>query len=226
MQAVLAFITGCLAGLVHVWSGPDHLAAVAPLSANGRGRAWAVGVRWGMGHSAGVLLIGVVSLCFRQVLPLNAVSSVAERLVGIMLIGIGIWGIRKAFSQRVHSHPHTHGNDSHEHFHLHDGGTVHRPEETPSHTHTHAAVAIGALHGVAGSSHFIGVLPALAFPTALAAGGYLLGYATGTVFGMAGFSLAIEWMRRWRVLAGTATCNRLMCASSCVAFGIGVYWIF
>src|SRR5687767_14042983 len=151
MQVVLAFITGCLAGLVHVWSGPDHLAAVAPLSVNRRQRAWAVGMRWGMGHSAGVLLIGVVSLCFREVLPLNAVSSVAERLVGVMLIGIGIWGIRKAFWQRVHSHPHTHGSDSHEHFHLHDSGTVHRPEE--KHTHTHAAVAIGALHGVAGSSH-------------------------------------------------------------------------
>jgi ABC-type nickel/cobalt efflux system permease component RcnA len=220
MQAVLAFITGCLAGLVHVWSGPDHLAAVAPLSANRRQRPWAVGVRWGMGHSAGVLLIGVVSLCFREALPLNAVSSVAERLVGIMLIGIGIWGIRKAFSQRVHSHPHTHGSDSHEHFH------VHGPEKAPSHTHTHAAVAIGALHGVGGSSHFIGVLPALAFPSALAAGAYLMGYAAGTVCGMAGFSSAIGWMQRWRALAGTAGCNRVMGASSCVAFAVGVYWIW
>jgi hypothetical protein len=225
MQAVLAFITGCFAGLVHVWSGPDHLAAVAPLSANRTQRPWAVGVRWGMGHSAGVLLIGIVSLCFRQVLPLNAVSSVAERLVGVMLIGIGIWGIRKAFSQRVHSHPHTHGNDRHAHFHLHDAGTGHRAEETRSHSHTHAAVAIGALHGVAGSSHLIGVLPALAFPSTLAAGAYLIGYAAGTVCGMAGFSSAIGWMQRWRALAGTGGCNRLMCASSCIAFAIGVYWI-
>jgi hypothetical protein len=225
MQAVLAFITGCLAGVVHVWSGPDHLAAVAPLSVNRKERPWAAGVRWGMGHSAGVLLIGVASLCFRQVLPLNAVSSFAERLVGIMLIGIGIWGIRRAFSQRVHSHPHTHGNDRHAHFHLHDEGTGHRPEEMPSHAHTHAALAIGALHGVAGSSHFIGVLPALAFPTAVAAGGYLIGYAVGTVFGMAGFSSVIGWVQRRRAPVGATGCNRLMCASSCVAFAIGVYWI-
>jgi hypothetical protein len=225
MQAVLAFITGCFAGLVHVWSGPDHLAAVAPLSMDRTRRAWAVGVRWGAGHSAGVLLIGVLSLCFRQVLPLNAVSSVAERLVGILLIGIGIWGIRKAFSQRVHSHPHTHGSDSHAHFHLHGAATVHRPEEAPPHTHSHAALAIGTLHGAAGSSHFIGVLPALAFPSPLAAGGYLLGYAAGTVFGMAAFSSAIGWVQRWRALGGTAGYSRLMCASSCIAFAIGVYWI-
>jgi ABC-type nickel/cobalt efflux system permease component RcnA len=225
MQAVLAFITGCFAGLVHVWSGPDHLAAVAPLSLNRRRQPWTLGMRWGMGHSAGVLLIGVVSLCFREVLPLNAVSSVAERLVGVMLIGIGIWGIRKAFSQRVHSHPHTHGGDRHAHFHVHGGDTVHRPEENRGHTHSHAALAIGALHGVAGSSHVIGVLPALALPSSLAAGGYLMGYAVGTVFGMAAFSSAMGWMQRWRALSGRAGYSRVMCVSSCVAFAMGVYWI-
>src|SRR5213594_1813767 len=150
MQVAFALVSGLVAGLLHVWSGPDHLAAVAPLSAGQSNRSWIAGVRWGLGHSSGVLLIGLLSLVFRQALPLNSVSSVAERLVGIVLIGIGIWGLRKAFAHRVHAHPHKHAQGSHIHFHLHDSHTAHQLEEVSTHTHTHAAFAIGTLHGVAG----------------------------------------------------------------------------
>jgi hypothetical protein len=216
MQAALAFITGLFAGLVHVWSGPDHLAAVAPLSVQRSRRSWSVGVRWGLGHSSGVLLIGLIALLFREALPLGNVSSVAERLVGIVLIGIGIWGMRQAFSQRVHSHPHRHGDDSHTHFHVH-------ATENRRHVHTHAAFAIGSLHGVAGSSHFIGVLPALAFPNVLATAGYLAGYAAGTVIGMAGFS-AVIGAHHDRLKPGQQTVVTWAC--SCVALIVGVYWIF
>jgi len=58
---VLAILTGLLAGGVHVLSGPDHLAAVAPLAVQDRS-AWRSGLRWGLGHSSGVLLVGVLSL--------------------------------------------------------------------------------------------------------------------------------------------------------------------
>ena len=225
MQAALAFVTGFFAGLVHVWSGPDHLAAVAPLSLERERRAWTAGVRWGLGHSGGVLLIGLISLCFRSALPLNALSSAAERLVGVVLIGIGIWGIRKAFTQRVHSHPHTHGDSRHTHFHLHDCGTAHQPNEYRGHAHTHAAFAIGSLHGVAGSSHFMGVLPALAFASPFATIAYLIAYAAGTVIGMAGFSSAIALLQQWRTFAGAAGYRRLMCGCSCAALAIGVYWV-
>jgi ABC-type nickel/cobalt efflux system permease component RcnA len=218
MHAALAFITGLFAGLIHVWSGPDHLAAVGPLSVQRTKRSWSIGVRWGLGHSTGVVLIGLIALSFREALPLSSVSSIAERLVGIVLIGIGIWGIRKALLQRVHSHPHTHGHDTHAHFHVH-------ATENRRHAHTHAAFAIGSLHGVAGSSHFIGVLPALAFPTALATLGYLAGYAAGTVIGMAGFSSAVAWFQRWRGFAGAVGYQRMMCGCSCAALAVGVYWI-
>jgi len=51
MRAMLAAtLAGLAAGLIHVLSGPDHLAAVAPL-AGGRGRAWRAGFLWGLGHS-------------------------------------------------------------------------------------------------------------------------------------------------------------------------------
>jgi hypothetical protein len=43
--------------------------------------------------------------------------------------------------------------------------------------HAHASFCLGVLHGVAGSSHFFGVLPALALPTRAAALTYIAALA-------------------------------------------------
>ena len=74
MRAMLAAtLAGLAAGLIHVLSGPDHLAAVAPL-AGGRGRAWRAGFLWGLGHSGGVLAVGLLALALRGALPIDALS--------------------------------------------------------------------------------------------------------------------------------------------------------
>jgi sulfite exporter TauE/SafE len=46
------------------------------------------------------------------------------------------------------------------------------------------AFAIGTLHGLAGSSHIFGVLPALALPSTFAAAVYLLAFGIGSVAAM------------------------------------------
>jgi high-affinity nickel permease len=66
---ILPSLSGLVAGTVHVVSGPDHLAAIAPLSAEGKTGSWRIGFRWGLGHSSGVLLVGLISLLLREVLP-------------------------------------------------------------------------------------------------------------------------------------------------------------
>src|SRR5438046_1963326 len=83
---MFAAVTGLIAGIIHVWSGPDHLAAIAPLAVRSPRRAWAPGARWGMGHSAGVAVIGLLSLWLRDLLPVKMLSNWGERCVGIMLI--------------------------------------------------------------------------------------------------------------------------------------------
>jgi len=99
-RMMIAAFTGLIAGAVHVWSGPDHLAAIAPLAARRRQAAWSPGLRWGFGHSAGVALVGLLSLWLRDLLPLDLLSTWGERLVGVMLFGIGLWALRKAL--KVH----------------------------------------------------------------------------------------------------------------------------
>src|SRR5436309_14014035 len=95
-SALLIIAAGIGAGLVHVFSGPDHLAAIAPLAMKRQRGAWLTGFRWGMGHASGVAVVGILSLILRGVLPIDLISSWGDRLVGVVLIGIGLWTLRKA----------------------------------------------------------------------------------------------------------------------------------
>jgi NAD(P)-dependent dehydrogenase (short-subunit alcohol dehydrogenase family) len=52
-EMMLTALSGVVAGVFHVLSGPDHLAAVAPLAASDRGRSVRAGWTWGAGHASG-----------------------------------------------------------------------------------------------------------------------------------------------------------------------------
>src|SRR5262245_7058787 len=188
---IAALTGGLVAGMIHVWSGPDHLAALAPLAVRRPRRAWVPGTRWGLGHSAGVAVIGLLSLWLRDLIPVDLLSAWGERLVGVMLFGIGLWALRRALKHNVHAHEHEHDGTRHVHFHVHHRHEEHEGER--AHLHAHAAFGIGTLHGLAGSSHFLCVLPALAFPTRAGAVAYLVAFGLGTVIAMAAFSWGMGW---------------------------------
>lgn len=222
---MLSLLAGFAAGAGHVLSGPDHLAAVAPLAAQSRGKAWQAGLRWGLGHTTGVLLVGLLFLVLRDVLPIDLISGWSERLVGVVLIGIGAWGLRTTFSKRLHTHEHEHEGHKHAHVHLHEPGTAHRPAERKPHAHGHAAFAVGTLHGLAGSSHFLGVLPALAFPTKTEAVGYLGAFGVGTIAAMVCFAAVVGMVARGSSRRGMAAYQTVLGACSFAAVGIGIYWL-
>ncbi len=223
---MLVVLTGFIAGLLHVLSGPDHLAAVAPLAMRGHQRSWIAGVRWGLGHSVGVLLIGLLAVAFREVLPLAKISAISERLVGVVLVAIGLWSVREALRVEVHTHEHSHDGVSHGHLHFHSPSHSHKNEEgVGSHLHGHAALSIGTLHGLAGSSHFLGVLPSLTFAQRWESVAYLIAFGLGTVFAMAGFSallgaMAARWKRGDRALY-----RGLLFTCAAAAFTVGCYWL-
>lgn len=192
---MLAFFAGLAAGLLHVFSGPDHLAAVAPLAADGERARWRTGLQWGVGHTIGVLLIAALMLLIREQLPLEVISSNSERLVGVALIGVGAWGLWKASRASAAA----------------DG-----------HTHAGASFGMGALHGLAGSSHLFGVLPALAFTTRFDAGLYLAGFGAGAIAGMSAFSAAMGALSS---ALGRRRSSGLLYASSAAALVIGGFWL-
>jgi sulfite exporter TauE/SafE len=203
----LAGLAGLLAGLVHALSGPDHLAAVAPLALNERRSRWRAGLLWGIGHSAGVCAVGLLALLLREVLPLDSLSSWSERLVGAVLIVVGLWGLRRASLARLpipHRHP---------------------EEETGAPRSRQAALWIGALHGLAGSSHLLGLFPALALPSQAASLAYVGGFSVGTVAAMVAFSSTIGLLAAWLTARGEHTYRALLGTASAAAIGVGIFWL-
>ena len=57
---MIVVITGLIAGLIHVLTGPDHLTAIAPLAVRRPDRAWVPGVRWAAGATALAGAVGAV----------------------------------------------------------------------------------------------------------------------------------------------------------------------
>ncbi len=220
---MISALTGLIAGIVHVWSGPDHLAAIAPLAVRRPRRAWLPGARWGFGHSAGVGVIGLLSLWLRDWLPVDLLSEWGERLVGVMLFGIGLWALRRALKHNVHAHEHRHDGQAHVHFHTHSHGKNHNRDD--AHHHGHAAFGIGILHGLAGSSHFLGVLPILAFPTRTQALSYLLAFGVGTVISMATFSSLLGLVARRFAIGNLRVYRSLLGASAVTAMAVGTFWL-
>lgn len=203
-STLVAASAGLLAGLVHALAGPDHLSAVAPLVVQEPRRRWLLGLFWGIGHSLGVWAVGLLALLLRGILPVESLSSWSERLVGVVLIGVGLWGLHRAFASRLSRH-------------THDEGRSKRPGR--------AAVWIGGLHGLAGSSHLLGVLPALALPSSGAAVAYVAGFGLGSVAAMTAFASALGLVAARITARGGMAYQALLGAFSAASIVIGGYWL-
>ncbi len=217
---MLAALTGLLLGAWHVVSGPDHLAAVTPLVLGpdhehqlarvpaAEPRPSRVGLAWGLGHASGVWLVGLVLLAFGGLIPLELVGVWSERIVGLAIVGVGLWGLWRVRAGwgRAPAHP--------AHHHHHARGT----------STGRSALGIGLVHGVAGSSHLYGVLPALA----LAAGerlAYLIGFGLGSIVAM-GLFAGLLGLVVGRLPGSRATVQRwALLLASIAALIIGTAWV-
>ncbi|GMI24212.1 hypothetical protein TeGR_g1991 [Tetraparma gracilis] len=91
---------GCAMGVVHVLTGPDHLSALCTLASNGSCKAFVYGVRWGLGHSTGLLLVAAVLLMGDSSGKFEMSSSVEhfmEACVGLFMVGLGLYGFYSAY---------------------------------------------------------------------------------------------------------------------------------
>ncbi len=200
---IVYFLTGLAASSLHVVSGPDHLAAVTPLAIENKKKSWLVGFTWGLGHTLGVIIIGILFILFRDLIPVETISAYSEQMVGILLIIIGLWIFYRIFSNKPHKN--------------------FKPKRDDAWT----ALSIGIIHGVAGVSHLIGILPSLALPTRADSVSYILGFSVGTIITMVAYS-AIMGMVSHRA---TKNDHRklllgIRIAGSTVAILVGIFWIF
>ena len=103
MAAQVAIVgSGTAMGIVHALTGPDHMSALITVAVNGRLQAFWLGARWGVGHSAGLVLVTVVMLVLRDSFGVNEgnlledVEVVMNWFVGLAMLGLGFWSYYRA----------------------------------------------------------------------------------------------------------------------------------
>jgi ABC-type nickel/cobalt efflux system permease component RcnA len=228
----IPLLAGTLASILHVISGPDHLAAVTPLVIETKRKAWKIGLAWGLGHLLGMLLIGVLLLLFKDFIPVDAISKYSEQLVAIVLIGVGAWAFYRIFyTDKTHQQPHIH-TEKEVYIHIHK----HHHNQNEEHQHTHKKVVkqniissfgIGFLHGLAGVAHFLLLLPVLGFDNKLEGIQYIIGFAIGTVLAMSTYALIVGKIAAYSKLQHNETFFKgIRFAGGLFAIVIGLYWLY
>lgn len=196
MEVTLSLTAGLITSMLHVITGPDHLAAVTPFAIESKKKAWKVGLSWSLGHLAGMCILGILLIVFGEFIPIDGISRYSEQLVGLVLIGVGVVALYKIFiKDKSHTHMHVHSENapiihSHEHDH----------SDEKSHRHVHpntlrqsnwASFSIGSLHGIAGIAHIFLFLPVLGFEASSDSISYVLGFGLGIIVAMIAYALVI-----------------------------------
>jgi ABC-type nickel/cobalt efflux system permease component RcnA len=130
--------TSATVAFLHTLFGPDHY---LPFIAMGKARRWSM-VRTslitfiaGLGHVLGSVVLGMIGVAAGLgIQKVTHVDEVRGSLAGWLFIAFGlvymVWGIRRAWLNKPHSHKHLHiDGTEHEHLHTHDGGHVHVHDE-------------------------------------------------------------------------------------------------
>lgn len=185
--SILGF--GFLLGLWHA-KDPDHLAAVSTIVAEKKNllSSTIVGGFWGVGHTIALLGVGALVI-FLKLQISETVEARLEALVGLMLVVLGLNALRKLREKsRIHVHSHEHDGLRHTHIHAHKDEkaevTHHFEKFSPR------SIAIGMVHGLAGSAGvMLLILPTIS-SSALAVV-YIILFGIGSIAGMMLMSLLI-----------------------------------
>ncbi len=133
-EIVALLFTAASIGVIHTLVGPDHYLPIAALA---KSRAWALPmtllmtVVFGLAHTAGSVLLGVLGIALGYSLDLiNLIESGRGRAAGYVLAGGGlaylIYSVRMLRREKSHAHEHTHADGTvHSHAHSHHGRHVH-----------------------------------------------------------------------------------------------------
>ncbi len=206
---------GLAAGAQHAFEA-DHVAAVSSVISGetswrrmiGHGALWGFGHTLTLGTAAAAVIVAGARLD-------PAFSHWLETAVGVMLMGLGLGVLRRLRKERVHFHAHAHADGSvhfHAHSHKHDARLHDPARHEHNHAHHHAggppwrALAVGLIHGMAGSAALI-VLAASELADPYRAMLYVVLFGAGSMLGMIALTAVFAVPLRWTA-KGLTRANR------------------
>jgi high-affinity nickel permease len=220
-------IFGFLLGLQHAVEA-DHIAAVASIAADKKGFRPIVrhGALWGLGHALTLGAFGGAVYALKLTLD-EKLASGLEFAVGAMLVLLGARVVHVLVKARIHFHIHRHGADE-VHFHAHSHAGDVRNHAASAHAHQHASrhwgrsMAVGMMHGLAGSAALV-ALAAASAPSVPLGIMFMMLFGAGSIAGMALFSavIAVPLSLTGRTL--TWASRGLQALAGLIAMGIGLH---
>lgn len=232
MSALAVLGLGLIFGLKHA-TEVDHVVAVSNIVSEQRKlwRAALVGGLWGVGHTASLVIVGMVVLVLRVAIS-ERVASGLEFCVALMIIGLGIATFTRSLRARrasLHLHQHQHDGLQHAHIHFHEPETEHAGAHAP---HSHAVtrigikpLVVGAVHGLAGSAALT-LLVLAQIPSPLVGLLYLLVFGLGSIAGMLLMSglVGLPFVLSARKLSGLH--HGLQTAAGALSICFGIWYAY
>ena len=189
---------GFILGLKHALDA-DHLVAVSTIVSERKGfmSSSIVGALWGLGHTASLLIVGLLVIALHIQIP-EKVALGMEFAVAAMLVGLGInviWKLIRGGKFHYHAHSHADHKHSHPHLHAHQHAGEHDhtrprllfrrfPERLMQNiSNGKRSILIGMVHGMAGSAALMLIVLAT-IPSRTLALAYIGIFGLGSIGGM------------------------------------------
>jgi ABC-type nickel/cobalt efflux system permease component RcnA len=238
LATFMPLLTALMLGFLHALE-VDHMIAVTTF-VTGRpalGAAARFGFRWGIGHSAAVMVFGGVLLVTGIQWP-ERYDTLGEGLVGAMLVGLGFWALRSGrvlhlhppeqHGDHAHLHVHRRAHEDHDHPHqqVHRDEHVHHDGHDHRHHHGHGVTLVGLLHGLAGSSAVVALLPVTLIGRLDVGFAYLLVFGAGVTAGMVCYALIAAFAIRRTAERSVVLGRRLTQAVGGAGIVVGMWWVW
>jgi ABC-type nickel/cobalt efflux system permease component RcnA len=227
--------TAAMIGFLHALE-VDHMVAVTTFVSRRPTLAAAAGfgLRWGLGHSLAVLVVGGVLLATGIRWP-ERYDALGEAVVGVMLVGLGVWTLVSARKLHLHTpeehggHAHLHlhalaGKDLRGHHHHHEHDHDRHPADRP---HDHGGITlVGLLHGLAGTAGVVALVPVTLMDRVSLGFGYLSLFGVGVTVAMTVFATAAAAAMRRANRRSLVWGRRATAVIGWCGVGIGIWWVW
>lgn len=221
LELIALLSMGFTFGLLHALDA-DHVMAVSTMSSSQDGfqsrarQTFSFCARWALGHGGILCVLAAALIAFNLQLP-AWLHTTAEKLVGVILIALGLWILWSFRQNKVRLRIHAHG----EHVHAHLADASHSSKSVSD----HGPVFVGITHGLAGSAPVLALLPTLEFANSTWGFLYVLLFSLGVLCMMAIFGLGFGYAQTRLIRFSTRLfeVSRLLIAS--VSIGFGAYWL-